>query len=315
MLSMFPQPSAGAQAIWLDLLAATDEERAKAEEIFGSPLPSRESLSEIESSSRMRSRDGVLFMSIPSAAPHPTGEGGASPIGFMLSCDHLVTIRYTPLKSFDDIAARFSSDGAAPASGLETFVAICEEIVDRIADGLEHVAGEIAPLSQAAFHVDDVEGRKAVRSNKLLRVQLRSLGRHGDRLSEIRDALVGLGRITTYAGHNTQAWSDDQIKERLASLAEDIASLNDYDAQMFNKIQFLLDALVGLISIAQNDIFKVLTIVSIVGIPPTLVASLYGMNFHNMPELSWRFGYQYGLSMIVLSTVIPLVWFKIKGWF
>jgi magnesium transporter len=84
---------------------------------------------------------------------------------------------------------------------------------------------------------------------------------------------------------------------------------------MFNKIQFLLDALVGLISIAQNDVFKVLTIVSIVGIPPTLVAGIYGMNFHNMPEYAWRYGYQFGLAMIVLTTVIPLVWFKVKGWF
>ena len=120
----------------------------------------------------MRSRDGVLFMSIPSAAPRATGDS-VSPIGFMLSGEHLVTIRYTPLKSFDAVAAKFA-DGGGPASGLDAFVTLCEEIVDRIADSLEHLAGELAPLSEAAFHVDDVEGHKAVRSNKLLRVQLRS---------------------------------------------------------------------------------------------------------------------------------------------
>jgi magnesium transporter len=124
---------------------------------------------------------------------------------------------------------------------------------------------------------------------------------------------VGLERITTFAAHNIQA--DASIKQRMASLAQDLASLSDYDDQLFNKVQFLLDALVGLIGIAQNDIFKVLTIVSIVGIPPTLVASMYGMNFRNIPEYGWAFGYQWGLTLIVVSAVIPLVWFKIKGWF
>jgi magnesium transporter len=195
------------------------------------------------------------------------------------------------------------------------FVRLCEEIVDRIADALEHLAGELVPLSEAAFHVDDVQGRQAVRSNRILRGQLRSLGRHGDRLSEVRDTLIGLARVIAFAEHNTEEWSQAPIKQRMASLNQDVASLSDYDDQLFNKVQFLLDALVGLIGIAQNDIFKVLTIVSIVGIPPTLVASLYGMNFRNMPELSWPWGYQYGLAMIVLTAVIPLVWFKIKGWF
>ena len=170
-------------------------------------------------------------------------------------------------------------------------------------------------LSRAAFHVDDPKGRKPVRSNRLLRLQLRRIGRFGDRLSQVRDSLLGLARVTAYATQNTKDWPGAPPAPRLASLTADIISLNDYEAHLSNKSQFLLDAMVGLISIAQNDIFKVLTIVSIVGIPPTLVASLYGMNFHNMPELSWSFGYQWGLSMIVLSAIVPVVWFKIKGWF
>ncbi|HEY2481289.1 MAG TPA: magnesium transporter CorA family protein [Caulobacteraceae bacterium] len=308
MLSRFPKSSA---AVWLDLVNATDAERTEAEAAFGSVLPTREALSEIESSSRMRVRDGVLYLSVPSAAPHTPGARPGSPIGFVLSHERLVTVRYGSLPSFDAVTKALEADPAS--SGLEVFLRLCEEIVDRLADALEHLAADLTPLSEAAFHVEDVQGRRAVRSNKLLRLQLRSLGRHGDRLSEIRDTLVGLERITAFAGHNIEA--DASIKQRLASLAQDLASLADYDDQLFNKVQFLLDALVGLIGIAQNDIFKVLTIVSIVGIPPTLVASLYGMNFKNMPEYGWAFGYQYGLAMIVISAAVPLVWFKIKGWF
>ena len=161
MLNMYPRPTADKPAIWLDLLAASDEERDKAAAIFGSPLPTREALSEIQNSSRMRSRDGVLYMSIPSAAPAPPGERPGSPIGFMLSCDHLVTVRFQPLPSFDAVAGRCDSGEVTPTSSLEVFVEICEEIVDRVADALEQLAEELAPLSEAAFHVDDVQGRKA----------------------------------------------------------------------------------------------------------------------------------------------------------
>ncbi len=315
MLTLFPNTPGAGPAIWFDLLDATDAERAEAEAALGSALPTREALSEIESSSRIRVRDGVLYMSVPSAAPHEPGRRPGSPIGFILSRERLVTVRYAPSKAFDAVARAVAAGEETPTCSLEMFVRLCEEIVDRIADALEHIAGDLVPLSEAAFHVDDGHGRRAIRSNRLLRAHLRSLGRHGDRLSEVRDALVGLARVIGFADHNTEDWSEAPIELRMASVNQDISSLSDYNDQLFNKVQFLLDALVGLIGIAQNDIFKVLTIVSIVGIPPTLVASMYGMNFKYMPELSWPWGYPYGLAMIVLTAVIPLVWFKIKGWF
>jgi len=79
-------------------------------------------------------------------------------------------------------------------------------------------------------------------------------------------------------------------------------------------VQFLLDAILGFINTEQNEIFKVLTIASVVGIPPTFIASMYGMNFRNMPELSWTWGYEYGLALIAISTILPIIWFKLRGW-
>ncbi len=319
MLTFFPPASDPAAAIWLDLLDPTPDDRARAEAVAGA-LPTREALSEIETSSRIRSRGGVLYMSMPSAAPRPAGgdAGGGppgAPIGFVLSQERLITVRFTPLASFDAVSGRLAEGADAPGCGLEIFIELLEEIVDRVADALETLAADIDVLSRAAFHVDDPKGRQPVRSNRLLRLQLRRVGRLGDRLSQVRDGLLGLARVTAYATANTKDWPGAPPPARLASATADIVSLNDYEAHLSNKVQFLLDAMVGLVSIAQNDIFKVLTIVSIVGIPPTLVASLYGMNFHNMPELTWRFGYQWGLSMIVISAIVPVVWFKIKGWF
>jgi magnesium transporter len=243
-------------------------------------------------------------MSTPSAAARTHGEPAVNPVGFVLSAGQLITIRFMPLPAFDAVAGRFAdtSDAAdVPASGREVFAALCEEIVDRIADGLEHLAEEVRTLSGAAFHNDDTKGRHPVRANRLLRIQLRQVGRLGDRLSEVRDGLLGLGRMAAYVEQNGCEGAEETFKGRLASLRQDIHSLGDYEEQLAAKVQFLLDALVGLIGIAQNDVFKVLTIVSIVGIPPTLMAGVYGMNFKNMPEYDWAFGYQWGWGVIILS--------------
>jgi magnesium transporter len=109
-------------------------------------------------------------------------------------------------------------------------------------------------------------------------------------------------------------WLPLEIKPRLDTVRQDVISLSDYDAHIVNKVQLLLDATLGLINVEQNNIIKVLTIVSVVGIPPTLIASMYGMNFKDIPEYSWAWGYPYGLAVIALSAVLPLIWFKFRGW-
>src|SRR5271170_6606240 len=269
--------------LWLDLLNPTSAEVTNVEEKVGTTLPSLGALSEIEASSRLRNFGGVLYMSTPSAARPPEGAQTTPPLGFVLSTDRLITVRFMPLPAFDAVAGKFATSQDVPKSSLEVFTLLCEEIVDRVADMLEHLAGELNGLSIDAFHADDTHGRHAARANHVLRVQLRQVGRLGDRLSEVRDGLQGLGRIVAYTDQYACDWSGGALKPRLAGLRQDIHSLIDYEEQLASKVQFVLDALVGLIGIAQNDVFKVLTIVSIVGIPPTLMAGIYGMNFKNMP--------------------------------
>jgi len=104
------------------------------------------------------------------------------------------------------------------------------------------------------------------------------------------------------------------IEVRLKTVRKDVNSLTDFESHLAGKVQFLLDAILGFINTEQNEIFKVLTIASVVGIPPTFFASLYGMNFHNMPELNWTWGYAYGLTVIAVSTILPIAWFKWRGW-
>jgi len=318
MLSVFPsgeEDEAARSAIWLDLRDPLPEEVAKVAAVAGLDLPSRDDLSEIERSSRLRAQGGVLSMSVPITTLIGLDEPQTAPIGFVLSRERLVTIRFAALRSFDAAAARFAAAGTAPRSGPEVFVSLCEEIVDHLADSLEQVAAELRTMSVSTFHTPDVAGRQAIRSNRVIRAKLRHVGALGDRASETRDSLLAIGRAIDFATELTSKWSDGKLEPRMRSLQQDVASLDDYEVHLSDKVQFLLDAMVGLIGIAQNDIFKVLTIVSIVGIPPTLIAGIYGMNFKGMPEYDWAWGYPYGLAVIALSAIIPLAWFKWRGWF
>ena len=148
-----------------------------------------------------------------------------------------------------------------------------------------------------------------------LRGLIRTTGALGQVLGKLRASLLTAGRAVPFLQTEAKPWLQEGAANRLATVKADLASLDEYEGHLSNKVQFLLDAALGLINMDQNDSFKVLTVVSVVGIPPTLIASIYGMNFHYMPELSWPWGYAYGLTLIVLSAVIPLIWFKLKGWF
>jgi magnesium transporter len=191
---------------------------------------------------------------------------------------------------------------------------LLEAMVDRGADVLETLGAELTKVSRSVFRGDPSRPRHFARSNALRRA-LTTVGVTGDRLALTRDALLGIGRVAPFVLSLRKNWIIPEFEARLEAVVKDVASLNDYEAHLSNKVQFLLDAILGFITMQQNDLFKVLTIVSVVGIPPTLVAGIYGMNFKYMPELNWMAGYPFGLAMIVLSAIIPIVWFKRRGWF
>ena len=190
-----------------------------------------------------------------------------------------------------------------------------EAIVDHLADELEFLTGALEAHSHAIFGDEAVKPRRASGGDSRdLRRILRDIGRAGAVTSRISETLLGLSRMIPYVVSEGADFVSAEARAKLKSVSRDLSSLNDYEKHQSDKIQFLLDATLGMINVDQNNIFKILTLVSVVGIPPTFIASMYGMNFKNMPELDWAYGYQYGLCMIALSTIIPLVWFKWRGW-
>jgi magnesium transporter len=148
-----------------------------------------------------------------------------------------------------------------------------------------------------------------------MREALENVGELADRLAKARDVLLGVGRVASFAGDVGSEWITPASKKRLEAVSKDVASLGDYETRLSDKIQLLLDAVLGFINIQQNELFKILTIVSVVGVPPTILVGIWGMNFKHMPELDWTFGYPLAWLAIIASGVLPLIWFKRRGWF
>ncbi|MDD3371522.1 MAG: magnesium transporter CorA family protein [Alphaproteobacteria bacterium] len=317
--SIVPKFSASAlpaKVVWADLLNGTPEEIGFIERIIGRHLPTAEELREIESSSRLRFDKKGFCLSTNIVSRIPSGMPEAAPVGFILSRNLLVTVRFDALTAFSTFQEDFE-EREAHIDSISAFTGLINAIVDRTADVLENVGNELDQISQAVFfrNSHDVSfSSRPARETENLKETLRRIGYNGHLSSKIRDSLMSVGRIVSYVSDMGADWLMHEQRAHLETQARDISSLSDYDLHLMNKVQLLLDATMGLINIEQNNIIKVLTVVSVVGVPPTLVASMYGMNFHFMPELGWEFGYPFGLLLIALSAIGPVLWFKLRGW-
>lgn len=304
--------SQSAKPFWVDLLNPTSVEIAQIATESGIQVPSRESLQEIETSSRLRAEGQVLFVSMPLSLQDEAAGFAPVPLGFILSPQLLVTVRYSEVHAFAPVEAGAKTGRCVGSATV--FGALIDGMVDFGADRLEKLSSDLAAVSARAFSPQAAPQRAHKRVSRTLRESLGEVGAAGDHLSRIRESLLGLQRIIGFVLKMAPDWLLPEQKTRLVTAQQDLTSLVDFEAHLSGKTQFLLDAILGFINTEQNDIFKVLTIVSVVGIPPTLIASMYGMNFHNMPELGWHWGYPYGLALIALSTLLPILWFKRRGW-
>jgi magnesium transporter len=301
------------EIIWMDLINPTEEEKSFVQARARVRIPTKEALSEIETSSRLMAEGGTISMSTSIVVRGDTNEAFLSPLGLILTKDVLVTVRFEETSIFESLVELIRRDETL-RTGTGVFTALLEALVDRGADVLERLGGELDKVSRLVFRGDPSKRQHTVRSNAALRGVLSRVGTIGDRLAIARDALLGLSRIAPFVLSMGHKWIIPEFEARLNAVSKDIASLNDFEGHVSNKVHFLLDAILGFITIEQNDLFKVLTIVSVVGIPPTVVAGIYGMNFKFMPELAWQWGYPFGLALIVLSALVPLIWFKWRGW-
>jgi magnesium transporter len=298
-------------AVWIDLLNPTPEEEKKIERALKFDVPTREEQQEIEASSRLFQEDGAYFMTATLLYQPEQGEPRATPVTFILAGQRLVTVRYAQPRAFAIYVARCNRAETDLKSGAAVLIGLLETIVDRLADFIERIQAEVEGLSHSIF---EIRGRAAARQRRF-DVMLRAIGREGEITSKARECAHSLSRLLTFLVHAVNERKEVKpLQARVRTAARDVNSLTDHATFLSGKIIFLLDATLGMINIQQNDIIKIFSVAAVVFLPPTLIASIYGMNFHHMPELDWRFAYPLALLLMVLAAVLPYLYFKRKGW-
>ncbi|GAA0587018.1 magnesium transporter CorA family protein [Caenispirillum bisanense] len=307
-------------ATWIDVLHPTPEERAALAAALRIDLPTHEDMVEIEASSRLYEDGGSLYMTTSVVAYAETEAPEAGVLTLVLAPQALVTLRYVEPKSigiFTDRLHRAPQLGGSPVAVL---IGLLDTLIDRTADVLEQIAQRLERLSQDIFDRAWPQESKAPRKDRRrppaerdLQEVLRGIGKAGDLAGKVRDSLAGLSRVVAYVMATRPDLSGEQ-KRTLKTLQRDIQSLAEHDNFQAARVGFLLDATLGAINIEQNNIVKTFSVVAVAFMPPTLIASIYGMNFEIMPELSWPFGYPFALGLMVLSAVLPIGYFRRRGW-
>ncbi len=307
------KPSHPEGIFWIDLLTPVEAELTYAEELCGIEMPTKDEMREIEATSRLYCEDGARFMTTTVLSRVETDEPMIAEITFILKNRTLITIRHTDSYSFRVFSHQLLR--TQDTNRDLVFIGLLETLVDRQADVLERFGTDLDALSKKVFgtHHTRRNGKANDPDTDDLRDALEELGRVGDLITRQRDALVNLLRMITFAGNEDSCMSShDSLYVPLRPVSRDVNSLSEYASFLSNKINFMLDAVLGLINIEQNDIVKVFTIMSVVFMPPTLVASIFGMNYKYIPFLDTEWGFWLSLILMGMAGILPLVIFKIK---
>ena len=295
--------------VWIDLHNPTKQEEAVAEAFLKIALPTREEMREIEISNRLYQENGAQFMTATLVVKINEEEPESQAVTFVVADKVLVTIRYINPIPFKNFAAHIDRLPAEPHEGVTILLGLLDSIVNRLADVLEHIGQDIDSLTKCIFRREAKSGEKKSAPPMSLQHVLQRIGRCGDLVSKVHESLVTLERLSVYASNNKRMCLEVN-DARMRAIRKDITGLNDHTSYLTNKVNFLLDATLGMLSIQQNNVFRVLSVASLIFMPPTLIAGVYGMNFKMMPELNWHWGYPLAVLMMAVSAVLPLAYLK-----
>lgn len=283
--------------IWIDLLQPTSEQEAAVEKLLGIKVPTHEEMKEIELSNRLYQEGESLVMTASLLSKVNTGMPVTHPVTFLLAQKILVTVRYVDTTSFQRFIARVEKGRIEP-SGISYLLTALDTIVNREADILEVLDRDIDAITKIIFPIQEEENRADYKQI------LGRIGRCGDLASKTHESLITLSRVAGFLTHYPQILPKKGQNE-LISLQKDIAGLSEHGTYLTGKVNFILDATLGMINIEQNNVFRVLSVASLVFLPPTLIAGMYGMNFHDMPELGWPYGYPMAIMLMLLAAIAP----------
>lgn len=292
------------EAVWVDLLAPTKQEETLAEEALAIELPTREEMREIEVSSRLYQENGALFMTATIITQVEAGNPETEPFTFVLVGQRLVTIRYANPMPFRLFSTQVQRQSDLATTGETALVGLLDAVTDRIADVLESVQRDMNQVSRTIFAREKTNHEEV----------LRKIGSAEGLNSRCRESLVSVGRVLSYLSRPSEMKPNKTLARSLKTLSRDVLALSDHSSFLANNITFMLDAALGMSNIEQTDVIKIFSVMSVLFLPPTLIASIYGMNFQFMPELGWSLGYPLSLVLMVIAGILPYVYFKRRGW-
>jgi magnesium transporter len=296
-------------AVWIDLREPTPEEEQFVEKTLGIDVPTREEMREIEASNRFYEENGGLYMTATLVTKLDTDLPERTQVTFILTGNKLVTNRYTdplPFRRFIAYAARHPALGT---SGSMVLAGLLEAIVNRIADVLEKVGGDVDALSSKIFF------RSYSASSPLdFRHVLERIGQSGDLTSKASESLVSLTRLLGFVQQSGNSLVSQDSRARYRVLSRDVLAMSDHSTFLSNKVQFLLDATLGMVSIDQNNVVKIFSVVTVFLLPPSFIAGFFGMNFERLPLLHDPWGVTIGVVLMVASAVLPYLYFKHRRW-
>jgi len=295
-------------SVWIDLVAPTQEEQQTAEKLMGAEIPTRDEIASIETSERLYLEPGAVVMTAQLPIATRTIDPALSSVTFVVNSKRLVTVRYGEPRSITIVSKKVQSDKTIAHRGPAVLFALLDVIVDRCADEMESASARYDELAVEVFG-DGLNTRKTAS----YQIAIKRLGQVGLHVSKMHDVCTGLSRMLLYMGTNAGrlGLADQQVAD-CKMYGRDIHSIKEHGDALDNKLAFLLDATVGLVTLEQNQISKIFTVLGLIFLPPTLIASIYGMNFTNMPELEWQQGFLFSLGMMFVSVVLTFLFFRWK---
>jgi magnesium transporter len=300
-----------AEGVWIDLVNPNADEDKKIECLLGIAVPTREEMQEIEVSSRLYVENGARYMTATLMCQSDTPMPKTTPVTFILAGKRLVTVRYDEPRPFTLISHKLARVCPPNPTGETVLMDLFDAVIDRAADILEKIAAEVDDVSHRIFEPDE----SVIDRTRVYREILITIGRKGDLTSKVRESLVSIGRVVLFLTNEAEAmgWAKEK-RAQLETMQRDVQSLSDHATYLSSKTTFLLEAMLGVVNLEQNSVIKIFSVVAVVLMPPTLVGTIYGMNFRHMPELDWLLGYPMALALMVLSAVLPYVYFKWRKW-
>lgn len=299
------------KSAWIDMVDPTPEEDLAVETLLGLSIPTRAEMREIEASNRLYVENGSHVMTGLVAHNIEGGTPLFSAITFILTSRHVATVRYVEPKAFPLFLQRVAKGDAQCDSNASILVGLLESLVQRMADLIEHIQDEVNKIGSAAF---EIKGGQQTRSRRL-DIALKSIGRLGETASRAEESVTSLDRLMLFLTHAMKSRNDAaRDVTRLKVVHRDIRSLIEHLRFLTDRVTFLLDAVLGMIANEQNQIIKLFSVMAVMLMPPTLVASIYGMNFKYMPELEWPLGYPLALLLMLIAAIVPFIYFRRKGW-